>query len=65
MADQLAGQWYADVTGLGDLVAARPSGGGAAHDPRAQRAVGSPAGRSGAVNGIRPDGAVDSSSEQS
>ena len=37
MADQLAGQWYADVTGLGDYRAGRPGGGGVAHDPQAQR----------------------------
>ena len=30
MADQLAGQWYADATGLGDLAPARPGRRGAA-----------------------------------
>ena len=64
MADQLAGQWYADVCGLGDLV-----------DPQrivtalrtihARNVCGFEGGRYGAVNGTRPDGAVDESSEQS
>ena len=34
MADQLAGQWYADATGLGDIVAAGSRRDGAADDPR-------------------------------
>ena len=64
MADQLAGQWYADVTGLGDLVAPERALARPAHGPRAQRRgvrrrVG------GAVNGMRLDGTVDESSEQS
>jgi non-lysosomal glucosylceramidase len=64
MADQLAGQWYADVCGLGDLV-----------DPahvalalttvHARNVCGFEDGRMGAVNGVRPDGRVDESSEQS
>jgi non-lysosomal glucosylceramidase len=64
MADQLAGQWYADVCGLGDLL-----------DPgrvvtalrtiHARNVCGFAAGRLGAVNGMRPDGHVDESSEQS
>jgi non-lysosomal glucosylceramidase len=64
MADQLAGQWYADATGLGDVV-----------DPgRVEQAlrtvhemnvVGFHDGLMGAVNGVRPDGSVDGSSEQS
>jgi non-lysosomal glucosylceramidase len=64
MADQLAGQWYADVCGLGDLV-----------DPdrvitslrtiHARNVCGFENGRFGAVNGIRPDGSLDESSEQS
>jgi non-lysosomal glucosylceramidase len=64
MADQLAGQWYADATGLGDVVA--PD-----RVERALRAVyamnvaGFGGGEMGAVNGIRPDGSVDRSSEQS
>jgi non-lysosomal glucosylceramidase len=64
MADQLAGQWYADATGLGDLVA----------PDRVELALrtvhrmnveGFAGGRMGAVNGVRPDGTVDDSSEQS
>jgi non-lysosomal glucosylceramidase len=64
MADQLAGQWYADVCGLGDLV-----------DPtrirealrtiHARNVVDFGDGLLGAVNGMRPDGTVDTSSEQS
>lgn len=64
MADQLAGQWYADATGLGDLV-----------DPErvvtalrtvhARNVRGFADGAMGAVNGTRPDGTVDRSSEQS
>jgi non-lysosomal glucosylceramidase len=64
MADQLAGQWYADATGLGDLV--DPSRTGEALRTVFQANVldfGD--GRLGAVNGMRPDGAVDVSSEQS
>jgi non-lysosomal glucosylceramidase len=64
MADQLAGQWYADATGLGDLVAPQ----------RIQRALrviyesnvlGFGRGDMGAVNGTRPDGSIDESTEQS
>ena len=64
MADQLAGQWYADVTGLGSLLP----------DDRIEAALrtiharnvrGFAGGRMGAVNGMRPDGRVDESSEQS
>ena len=64
MADQLAGQWYADVAGLGDLL-----------DPRrvetALRTIhrlnvrAFAGGAMGAVNGIHPDGTIDMSSEQS
>jgi non-lysosomal glucosylceramidase len=64
MADQLAGQWYADLTGLGDLV-----------DParirqalctvHARNVVDFGDGLMGAVNGMRPDRTVDTSSEQS
>jgi uncharacterized protein (DUF608 family) len=64
MADQLAGQWYADATGLGDLLpedriqqALRTI-----HAQNVRRFGG---GRMGAVNGMRPDGSVDESSEQS
>ncbi|HET9519822.1 MAG TPA: non-lysosomal glucosylceramidase [Candidatus Limnocylindrales bacterium] len=64
MADQLAGQWYADATGLGDLVP----------PDRVETALrtihrlnvcGFADGTMGAVNGMRPDGTVDGSSEQS
>jgi non-lysosomal glucosylceramidase len=64
MADQLAGQWYADVCGLGDLL-----------DParirrsletiHARNVVEFGDGLLGAVNGMRRDGTVDASSEQS
>jgi non-lysosomal glucosylceramidase len=64
MADQLAGQWYADVCGLGDLVdparielALRTI-----HAANVRRFAD---GRLGAVNGMRRDGTVDESSEQS
>jgi len=64
MADQLAGQWYADATGLGALLP----------DDRVEAALrtihdrnvlGFGGGRMGAVNGTRPDGSVDEASEQS
>jgi non-lysosomal glucosylceramidase len=64
MADQLAGQWYADATGLGDILPA----------DRVEQALRTihaynvrcfGGGRMGAVNGMRPDGSVDDSSEQS
>jgi non-lysosomal glucosylceramidase len=64
MADQLVGQWWADATGLGELVSAD-------HVDTALRTVfrqnvqGFGDGRMGAVNGTRPDGSVDASSEQS
>jgi non-lysosomal glucosylceramidase len=64
MADQLVGQWFADVSGLGELVA----------PDRVRSALrrifelnvldfGD--GLRGAVNGMRPDGTIDRSSEQS
>jgi non-lysosomal glucosylceramidase len=64
MADQLAGQWYADVTGLGDLVAADRiiTTLRTIHRLNVRSFHG---GRMGAVNGMRPDGTVDDSSEQS
>jgi non-lysosomal glucosylceramidase len=64
MADQLAGQWYADAAGLGHVVP----------PDRVERTLrtiyemnvrGFAGGEMGAVNGIRPDGSVDTSSEQS
>ena len=65
MADQLAGQWYADATGLGDLVPRRPGRGGPADRSTPATSRGFGGGRMGAVNGMRPDGTVDASSEQS
>jgi non-lysosomal glucosylceramidase len=64
MADQLAGQWYADATGLGDLVP-RDRVDAALRTVHAMNVLGYQGGRMGAVNGIRPDGTVDRSSEQS
>ena len=64
MADQLAGQWWADATGLGEVAPEE-------HVRRALRVVfernvlGFGDGGMGAVNGMRPDGTVDASSEQS
>jgi non-lysosomal glucosylceramidase len=64
MADQLAGQWYADVTGLGNVVVGD-------HVETALRTIhrrnvrGFAGGTMGAVNGTRPDGSVDETSEQS
>ena len=64
MADQLAGQWYADATGLGDLIP----------EDRVEAALrtihrlnvrGFAGGTMGAVNGMHPDGTIDTSSEQS
>ena len=64
MADQLVGQWFADVSGLGDLVPPE----------RVQSAlrrvfelnvIDFGDGLRGAVNGMRPDGSIDRSSEQS
>jgi non-lysosomal glucosylceramidase len=64
MADMLAGQWYADLSGLGDLVdPTRVSL--ALRTIHARNVVDFGDGLLGAVNGMRPDGAVDASSEQS
>jgi non-lysosomal glucosylceramidase len=64
MADQLAGQWYADATGLGDVVdPARVEQ--ALRTVHEMNVVGFHDGLMGAVNGVRPDGSVDGSSEQS
>jgi non-lysosomal glucosylceramidase len=64
MADQLAGQWYADVTGLGDLLPADRVAAAlrTIHANNVRRFGG---GRMGAVNGMHPDGSIDRSSEQS
>ena len=64
MADQLAGQWYADVTGLGDLVAPERTT-AALRTVHALNVVACGDGLHGAVNGMRLDGTVDESSEQS
>jgi non-lysosomal glucosylceramidase len=64
MADQLAGQWYADATGLPPIVPLE-------HANSALRTIYEynvlkfADGQMGAVNGMRPDGAVDTSSDQS
>ena len=64
MADMLAGQWYADLSGLGDLVdPTRVSR--ALRTIHARNVVDFGDGLMGAVNGMRPDGTVDGSSEQS
>jgi non-lysosomal glucosylceramidase len=64
MADQLAGQWYADATGLPPVVP--PDHALSAlhmiYDYNVRR-FGD--GQMGAVNGMRPDGTVDTSSSQS
>ncbi len=64
MADQLAGQWYADATGLGEILPADRVDEAlrTIHAFNVRRFGG---GRMGAVNGMRPDGSVDASSEQS
>ena len=64
MADQLAGQWYADATGLGD-VAARDRVELALRTIFERNVEGFAGGEMGAVNGVRPGGEVDESSEQS
>ncbi|MBN1798724.1 MAG: hypothetical protein JW822_09105 [Spirochaetales bacterium] len=64
MADQLAGQWYADATGLDPIT-------DIAHIDTALRTIYEynvlkfKNGFMGAVNGMRPDGEVDTSCEQS
>jgi non-lysosomal glucosylceramidase len=64
MAGQLAGQWYADATGLGDLV--RPERILATlRTIFAANVIGFEDGQMGAVNGIRKDGSVDDSALQS
>lgn len=64
MADQLAGQWYADATGLGDLVSPDRVL-TALRTVYASNVLGFGGGDMGAVNGIRPDGSIDESTEQS
>ncbi|KAF7096293.1 hypothetical protein CFC21_098260 [Triticum aestivum] len=64
MADQLAGQWYARACGLEPVVEEEKarSALGTVLDYNVMRVQG---GAVGAVNGMRPDGAVDASSLQS
>jgi non-lysosomal glucosylceramidase len=64
MADQLAGQWYADATQLGDLVMPERTL-SALRTVYQSNVLGFGSGDMGAVNGIRPDGSIDESSEQS
>jgi non-lysosomal glucosylceramidase len=64
MADQLAGQWYADVTGLGDLVP-KERVDTALRTIHRLNVCSFEDGTMGAVNGMHPDGTVDTSSEQS
>jgi len=64
MADQLAGQWYADATGLGDLVSPDRIL-TALRTVYESNVLGFGDGDMGAVNGTRPDGSIDESTEQS
>lgn len=64
MADQLAGQWYADATGLGDLVSPERIV-TALRTIYESNVLGFGGGDMGAVNGTRPDGSIDESTEQS
>lgn len=64
MADQLVGQWYADATGLGDVIP-RDRVETALRTIHRLNVLGFAEGSMGAVNGMRPDGTVDTSSEQS
>jgi non-lysosomal glucosylceramidase len=62
-ADQLAGQWYADLTGLGDLVP-REMRQKALHTIFEFNVMKFADGEMGAVNGMAPDGSVVKSNEQ-
>jgi non-lysosomal glucosylceramidase len=64
MADQLAGQWYADATGLGDVIP-RDRVEIALRTIHRLNVCGFADGTMGAVNGVHADGSVDMSSEQS
>jgi len=64
MSDQLVGQWFADATGLGDLLP-RDHVETALRTVFARNVMGFLGGSAGAVNGTRPDGSVDESGEQS
>ncbi|MFL6465752.1 MAG: GH116 family glycosyl hydrolase, partial [Bryobacteraceae bacterium] len=62
-ADQLAGQWYATMTGLGDLVprAMQQSALKKIYDFNVMKFAG---GEMGAVNGMSPDGSIMTGNEQ-
>jgi non-lysosomal glucosylceramidase len=64
MADQLAGQWYADAIGLGDLAAPERIE-TALRTIFEMNVLGFRGGEMGAVNGMLPDGSIDESNEQS
>jgi non-lysosomal glucosylceramidase len=64
MAGQLAGQWYADATGLGDLVAPDRIT-TTLRTVFESNVMGFAGGTMGAVNGIRADGSIDNSGLQS
>ncbi len=64
MADQLAGQWYARACGLAGIVEPTQAR-SALHMVFAHNVLGFAGGRLGAVNGMRPDGRVDTTSMQS
>jgi len=63
MADQLAGQWYAGLTGLGDLVP-KPMRLSALHKVYDTNVRRFSKGEMGAVNGIGPDGGLLHSNDQ-
>src|SRR6202022_229380 len=62
-ADQLAGQWYANMTGLGDLVP-REMQRSALHKIFDFNVMKFADGSMGAVNGIAPDGSLVTTNEQ-
>ena len=62
-ADQLAGQWYANMTGLGDLVP-REMQRSALHKIFDYNVMKFAGGAMGAVNGIAPDGSLVRTNEQ-
>ena len=64
MADQLCGLWYADATGLPPYLDAEQVR-STLHTIVAANVRGFQGGRMGAVNGMRPDGSVDRTSNQS
>jgi non-lysosomal glucosylceramidase len=64
MADQLAGQWYAELTGL-DPITDPAFIESSLHTIYKYNVMGFENGSMGAVNGMRPDGKIDTSCEQS